>query len=188
MPYKNYLEKEHKTYDFTLPKNDYEPPFTFPTIKKYEIPFLNNDLEEKPLLRKVQTFPKTVSHNINLSSHPSINKKVTVLSGKQTVPQRTDKLYWEKRGWRKASLNTFEGFYSGGRYHHKGKAEQSPSGRLDLFIFDPPEKLLREHPHGPCFIKIRHGLYSIHNNNTGYFDLSSAIIQIEQILKETSEL
>ncbi len=188
LPYKNYLEKEQKTYDFTLPLNVHEPPLTFPTINKCEIPFLNSDQVEKPLLRKIQNLPKTISHNINVSSHSSVNKKVTVLSGKQTVPQRTDKLYWEKKGWKKTKINTFEGFYSGGRYHLKGKAEQSPSGRLDLFIYDPPQKLLHEHPHGPCFIKIHYGLFAIHNNNTGYFDLSSAIIQVEQILKETSKL
>lgn len=104
------------------------------------------------------------------------------------VTKKTTLLYWQKKGWKKTGINVYAGWFSGGGYRLKGRAEQSPSGRLDLFMFKPPEKLLREHPHGKCFWPKKDGWYFIHNNNEKYFDLSSVIIQIEKLLEEVADL
>ncbi len=97
-------------------------------------------------------------------------------------------LFWCQHGWKKTGSNLYQGKFKSDLGEFKGKAEQFPSGRLDLFILNPPQKLLRKHPHAPCFQENGDGWYFIHNNNEGYFDLSSAIMQVEQILQETSRL
>ncbi|MCX6985646.1 MAG: hypothetical protein NT118_12995 [Lentisphaerae bacterium] len=104
------------------------------------------------------------------------------------VARKNELLYWQKKRWTKTDITIYEGNFSGGGYTLKGRAEQSPSGRLDLFMFNPPEKLLRKHPHGKCFWFKKDGWYFIHSNNEKYFDLSSAIIQIEKLLEEVTEL
>ncbi len=97
-------------------------------------------------------------------------------------------LFWCQHGWKKTGSNLYQGKFKSDLGEFKGKAEQFPSGRLDFFILNPPQKLLRKHPHAPCFQENGDGWYFIHNNNEGYFDLSSAIMQVEQILQETSRL
>lgn len=165
-----------------------KPPIILPLERKFNLSTFNGNLFKEPIPYQIQTHPMPALYNYETPvSHPRKNIKVLPTT-KRNAPKKVDEFLWKKKGWVKANINTFEGFYAGGEYRLKGKAKQSPSGRLDLFIYNPPQKLLRKHPHGPCFTHIQHGLYSIHNNNTGYFDLSSAIIQIEQILKETSEL
>ena len=109
----------------------------------------------------------------------AINKPIRV--------KRTQKPYWKQRGWKKSG-NKYQGYYRTMIKSFKGKAEVSPSGQTKLYIKNPPEEL-KKHEHWPCFMKENRGSwYFIHNNDNGNFDLSSGILQVEQILKEAFEL
>ena len=136
--------------------------------------------------------PSLLNHRrqiVENSFHPYGPKiKHCGISPAGNVARKNELLYWQKKGWIKTKINVYQGEFSGGGYNLRGRAEQSPSGRLDLFMFNPPEKLLKKHPHGKCFWFKKDGWYFIHSNNEKYFDLSSAIIQIEKLLEEVGEL
>lgn len=102
------------------------------------------------------------------------------------VIKRAEIPYWRQRGWRMIS-GKYRGHYSTGDKSFKGEATISNSGRVELFIFNPPD-CLRKHPHWHCFIKKLDGRFFIHNNKNGTFDLSSGIMDVERILKEALEL
>ncbi len=103
------------------------------------------------------------------------------------VVKRAQEPYWQQRGWKqygsKKSGSKYYGFYKVGLKEFEGKAEVSPFGRTKLYIKEIPKEL-EHHEHYPCFMKESNGWYFIHNNDNGNFDLSSGILQVEQILTE----
>ncbi|MBX7255924.1 MAG: hypothetical protein K1Y02_06150 [Candidatus Hydrogenedentes bacterium] len=112
--------------------------------------------------------------------HVLLDPKFFKLNGATTVVQRDQRPYWQQRSWSRNGP-AFYGYFRTQHGSWEGKAEQSPSGRLDLYIRDPPE-LLRFHHHWSCFSKQKHGWYSIHH--TKMSDLSAEILAIETILME----
>ncbi len=105
---------------------------------------------------------------------------------KPMVVKRTQKPYWKQRGWGKSG-NKYYGYYRTKFGSFRGQARISPSRQTKLYIQNPPD-CLREHSHWACFVKENNGWFFIHNNDNGEFDLSSGIIQIEQILTEAFKL
>ena len=102
------------------------------------------------------------------------------------VVKRAQEPYWKQRGWKKSGYK-YQGYYRTMIKSFKGKAEVSPSGQTKLYIKKPPKEL-KHHEHYPCFMKESNGWYFIHNNDNGNFDLSSGILQVEQILTEALNL
>lgn len=101
-------------------------------------------------------------------------------TGGPVTVERDTRSYWQQRGWHHDG-NEYHGFFRTAFGSWKGRAEQSPSTRLDLFIHQPPQALAR-HPHWQCFFLREKQWFFIHHN--GASDLSSAIIEVERILTE----
>jgi hypothetical protein len=95
--------------------------------------------------------------------------------------QRDQRPYWEQRGWTSQG-GEYLGYFRTRFGSWKGKAEASPSGRIDLFIQDPPDAL-KGHSHWVCFRSRLGGWFFIHTNEP-IEDLSSGILTIEKILTE----
>lgn len=102
------------------------------------------------------------------------------------VVKRAQEPYWKQRGWKQYG-NIYHGYYKVDSKEFEGKAKVSPSGKTDLYIKKIPEEL-EYHEHYYCFEKRSNDWYWVHNNKDGNFDLSSGILQVEQILKEAFEL
>ncbi|MDD5599015.1 MAG: hypothetical protein PHV82_13790 [Victivallaceae bacterium] len=105
---------------------------------------------------------------------------------KPAVVERNQEPYWKQRGWGKSG-DRFYGFFRTKFGSFRGQARISPSRQTKLYIRNPPE-CLKKHDHWACFVKENNGWFFIHNYNDGEFDLSSGIIQIEQILTEAFNL
>jgi hypothetical protein len=97
------------------------------------------------------------------------------------VVQRDKRPYWEQRGWT-CQGGEYCGYYRTAFGSWKGKAKISFSGRIELFIQNPP-KILENHSHWPCFRSRLGGWHFIHTNEP-ITDLSSGILAIENILTE----
>lgn len=117
------------------------------------------------------------TNNVQTKKYNSVGKNVV---------KRSEKPYWEQRGWKK-SFGEYHGFYRTTYGSYRGKATISPSGQIELFIYNPP-KCLEGHSHWQCFMKRKDGSFFIHNNKSGEFDLSSGIMDVERIIKEAYEL
>jgi hypothetical protein len=102
--------------------------------------------------------------------------------GDAMIVRRAETPYWEQRGWKKAR-GGYSGFFRTKHGSFRGKADISPAGLTQMFIRDPPE-CLRNHSHWACFSLREDGWYFIHSNRAGNFDLSSGILDIENILTE----
>ena len=102
------------------------------------------------------------------------------------VVKRSEKPYWEQRGWRKV-FDKYHGYYRTAHGSFKGEATVSYSGQIELFIAKPP-KCLRKHSHWACFMKRPDGRFFIHNNKNGIIGLSSGIMDVERIITEAFEL
>jgi hypothetical protein len=102
------------------------------------------------------------------------------------VVERTELPYWQQRGWKKTH-GRYSGYFRTKYGSFLGKATMSPSGRIEMFIKDPPE-CLSNHSHWPCFMLRERGWYFIHNNRAGHFDLSSGLLDVENILTEAYQL
>ncbi|MDD5697834.1 MAG: hypothetical protein PHH77_04380 [Victivallaceae bacterium] len=108
--------------------------------------------------------------------------KTRIYTGSNVV-RRAETPYWEQRGWKKI-LGKYHGYYRTKYGSFRGEADVSSSGRIELFIFSPPD-CLRKHSHWPCFMKRPNGKFFIHNNKNGIFDLSSGIMDVERIITES---
>lgn len=104
--------------------------------------------------------------------------------GSRILVTRSPRPYWEERRW-SSQGDSYTGDFQTRYGTWPGCAQVSPSGRLDLFIHDPPDELW-EHKHGACFMKRNNGWYFVHSS-TPMQDLSAAIIAVETILNEAYE-
>ena len=102
------------------------------------------------------------------------------------VVERTELPYWQQRGWKKKH-GQYSGYFRTKYGSFLGKATVSASRRMEMFIKDPPE-CLSKHSHWPCFMLRERGWYFIHNNRAGNFDLSSGLLDVENILTEAYKL
>jgi len=102
------------------------------------------------------------------------------------VVERTELPYWQQRGWKKTN-GRYSGYFRTKYGSFLGKATMSPSGRMEMFIKEPPD-CLSKHSHWPCFMLRESGWYFIHNNRAGHFDLSSGLLDVENILTEAYQL
>jgi len=118
---------------------------------------------------------KTVAKSRNVTGKPGIK-----------VVERAELPYWQQRGWKKTH-GRYYGYFRTKYGSFSGKATVSASGRMEMFIKDPPE-CLSKHSHWPCFMLRERGWYFIHNNRAGYFDLSSGLLDVENILTEAYQL
>jgi hypothetical protein len=88
--------------------------------------------------------------------------------------------YWQERGWI-WSFHRYIGYYRTSIGAWKGRAEVSPSGKVKLFISDPPE-FLKKHPAWTCFLPRDSHWFVIHTHCSP--DLSEGIMRVEQIIQE----
>jgi len=95
--------------------------------------------------------------------------------------QRNPIPYWEERGWKRAG-SKFEGLFQTRFGRWLGRVTVSPSGRLEVFIHNPPAALHR-HPHWPCFHARATGWYFIHPT-TPVRDVSAGILSVEKTIEE----
>jgi len=95
--------------------------------------------------------------------------------------QRVPRPYWEERGWRRAGRR-YDGSYQTAFGSWRGYVTESPSGRVEVFILNPPH-VLQNHPHWPCFNKRADGWYFIHPV-TPIADVSAGIINVEKTINE----
>ncbi|MGZ5506541.1 MAG: hypothetical protein ACXWJX_14155 [Limisphaerales bacterium] len=100
---------------------------------------------------------------------------------KPILVQRDSRPIWEQRGWTRSG-DDYHGYYRTKFGSWNGKAKVSPSGRVELFIRNPPTAL-ESHEHWICFRQQWGGWYFIHTNSP-VADLSSGILAVEQILNE----
>jgi len=98
------------------------------------------------------------------------------------VVQRTEVPYWQQQGWT-GNGDEHVGYFRTPTGSWHGRATVSPSGEVRIYIKEPPESL-RAHPHWPCFRWRLKGWYEVHH--FGAADLSSAILAVEQILREAN--
>jgi hypothetical protein len=85
---------------------------------------------------------------------------------------------WQERGWVKAG-NGWRGRYRAGQRSWQGSAVATKGGALDMYIKEPPPRLLTG-SHGRCYInKGREKGYLVHFDPTAPKNLSQAIGAIE---------
>ena len=90
--------------------------------------------------------------------------------------------YWMERGWvREGREYCGKYFTQFGRW--AGRITESPGGRVDTYIAQPP-RALESHPHWPCFRKREDGWYFVHPVHD-VPDVSAAILAVEKTLNES---
>lgn len=99
----------------------------------------------------------------------------------RTVVQRAQTPYWKERGWQQQGSD-FTGRFQTQFGSWPGYIKISPSGRIEVFIANPPSKL-ESHPHWPCFRARENGWYFIHAT-TPVRDASAGILSTEKTLTE----
>jgi hypothetical protein len=97
------------------------------------------------------------------------------------VVEREPRSYWEERGWRRNG-RTYKGMFQTAFGNWQGCVTESPSGRVEVFIFNPPAAL-RNHPHWQCFNQRSDGSYFVHPT-TPIPDVSAGIISVEKTINE----
>lgn len=102
-------------------------------------------------------------------------------AGPRILVQRNPLPYWEERGWQRNG-RTYTGTYQTVHGSWRGKVTESPGGRVEVFIYDPPA-VLESHPHWACFNKRANGSYFIHPV-TPIADVSAGIINVEKTINE----
>ncbi len=97
------------------------------------------------------------------------------------VVQRAPTPYWEERGWRQQGSD-FLGMFQTPFGSWPGCLRLSPSGRIEVFVQNPPSALQR-HPHWPCFRLRSDGWYFVHPV-TVVPDISAGILGVEKTINE----
>jgi len=103
---------------------------------------------------------------------------------RSVLVNRVPRPYWEERGWQKVG-GKYEGMYQTRFGHWFGYVTVSPSGRVEVFIRNPPA-CLEKHPHWACFNKRLDGWYFIHPIKS-IADVSAGIINVEKTITEAYE-
>lgn len=109
------------------------------------------------------------------------------------IVARDQRPLYQQKGWSETrslgfllgSKTEYRGYYRTRLGSYKGKALKTPSGRVEFYIENPPMYALKNHKHGPCFMKqpMDGNWHLVHKHNTNC-DLGSGIISIENILYE----
>jgi len=102
-------------------------------------------------------------------------------AGSRILVQRHPRPYWEERGWRRDG-RTYHGAYQTTFGSWRGQVTESPSGRVEVFIYNPPS-VLELHPHWACFNKRGDNVYFVHPV-TPITDVSAGIISVEKTINE----
>jgi hypothetical protein len=106
-------------------------------------------------------------------------------SGSRTVVNRIPRPYWEERGWRRDG-GTYAGTYQTAFGSWQGYVTESPSGRVEVFIHNPPP-VLERHPHWQCFNKRNDGWFFVHPVKR-VADVSAGILGVEKTINEAYEI
>jgi hypothetical protein len=101
------------------------------------------------------------------------------------IVQRDPRPYWQERGWSQKK-GVYQGHFQTvfGTWHGCGTV--SPSGRVEIFIHDPPSRLER-HPHWPCFRARGDGWYFVHPVSP-VNDISAGILGVEKTICEAYKI
>ncbi len=101
--------------------------------------------------------------------------------GARVVVYRIPIPYWQERGWNKNGGN-YTGSFQTPFGQWPGHVTESPGGRVEVFIHNPPP-VLESHPHWPCFNKRDGGWYFVHPV-TRIADVSAGILGVEKTIME----
>ena len=104
---------------------------------------------------------------------------------RRILVNRIPRPYWEESSWRKQGDN-YEGDYRTRLGRWSGAITVSPSGRVEVYIHNPPA-ILKRHPHWKCFFPRKDGWYFVHSPDE-IKDVSAAIISIERTITEAYEM
>jgi len=105
--------------------------------------------------------------------------------GSRILVKRTPRPYWEERGWRNEG-GIYTGNYQTPSGSCPGYVTVSPSGRIEVFIHNPPS-VLQRHPHWECFQHRKDGWYFVHPV-WPVADVSAGILGVEKTIAEAYEL
>ena len=119
-----------------------------------------------------------VLNQYTIHSHPGGGVRRSI------VVTRIPRSYWEEQGWQQKG-GKYDGMFQTRYGSWAGYATQSPSGRVEIFIRNPP-KALEHHPHWSCFNKRKDGWFSVHPTRP-IADVSAAIINVEKTITEAYE-
>jgi hypothetical protein len=106
-------------------------------------------------------------------------------STSRLLVQRAPTPYWKERGWQQRGSD-FAGSFQSRYGTWPGYITVSPSGRIEVFISNPPS-VLEKHPHWPCFRARENGWYFIHATKP-VPDVSAGILSTERTLNEAFQL
>jgi hypothetical protein len=104
--------------------------------------------------------------------------------GRRTLVKRIPRPYWEEHGWRRERRN-YQGNFQTRFGSWAGYVTESPSGRVEVFIHNPPE-VLKRHSHWQCFNQRDDGWYFVHSVRP-IADISAGIINVEKTITEAYE-
>ncbi len=102
-----------------------------------------------------------------------------------TMVQRAETPYWKERGWQQVD-GGFAGMFETAFGSWQGYVKVSPSGRIEVFIENPPVELQR-HSHWQCF-RAREGRWFFIHATTPVPDVSAGILSTEKTLTEAFQL
>lgn len=114
-----------------------------------------------------------IKHQIpqRIRSHPVVVKRIP-------LP------YWQERGWCNDGSN-YNGHFQTLFGRWPGYATVSPSGRVEIYIQNPPA-VLSKHAHWPCFRKQKGGWFFVHPVHK-VPDVSAGILGVEKTITEAHE-
>src|SRR4051812_13112916 len=107
----------------------------------------------KAFFDAVQRWLEGASTSIRLSGKAAVRRPSFPASSPsrrsaRTVVNRFPRPYWEERDWKRKGRN-YRGSFQTSFGSWIGQISVSPSGRVDVFIKNPPE-VLQRHPHWHC--------------------------------------
>lgn len=93
--------------------------------------------------------------------------------------------YWQERGWQREG-ELYRGTYQTDYGAWVGNIVPRSANHYEVFILHPPQAL-QGHKHWTCFQPRNNGWYNVHLHRHPS-DASSAIMAVEQVLREAFEL
>lgn len=134
----------------------------------------------------MSTFVHKIQRWLEETSGAKLNSSTPAGGNRQRIfVTRTPRPYWEESGWRRDSGN-YIGEYRTLFGKWNGYVSVSPSGRVDVYIYEPPAALQR-HPHWTCFNPFKEGWYLVHPT-APVKDVSAGIISVEKTINEAYAL
>jgi len=102
-------------------------------------------------------------------------------TGSRIFVNRIPRPYWQERGWRQEG-GTYRGNFQTRFGNWAGYVTESPGGRVEVFIHNPPS-ILERHPHWNCFSNRGGGWFFVHPA-TRVADVAAGIIGVEKTINE----